>query len=133
MLQYPWPGNVRELENELKRLVALGVRRIKLSDLAPGILSPNPAPGGRNADASMSSGGGLPTLNLRQIERVAIEKAIEEAGGNKTQAAKILGLSRRGLLKKLERYKIAGGSEDTQEGVIDGLLESNEGPLPEEG
>jgi transcriptional regulator with GAF, ATPase, and Fis domain len=131
-LKYSWPGNVRELENELKRLVALGVRRIRLSDLPSRILSPNAPPGGRASESSGSGAGDLPTLNLRQIERVAIEKAIEEAGGNKTQAAKILGLSRRGLLKKLERYKIEGGAEDTQEGAIEDLLDSHDGDEPGE-
>jgi transcriptional regulator with GAF, ATPase, and Fis domain len=133
MLKYPWPGNVRELENELKRAVALGVRRLKLSDLAPRILSPTlPAPG-KQVEMSSSNAGDLPTLNLRQIERVAIEKAIEEAGGNKTQAAKVLGLSRRGLLKKLERYKIASGegeeSSSTEEPIEEDGKVSDEGEI----
>jgi Nif-specific regulatory protein len=138
MLKYSWPGNVRELENELKRLVALGVRRIKISDVASRILTPEPTgPGKKPSELGNASAGDLPTLNLRQIERVAIEKAIEEAGGNKTQAAKMLGLSRRGLLKKLERYKIDSeeslteSAEETGEGHLKDLLDSDDGAEPE--
>ena len=47
----------------------------------------------------------LPTLNIKDLERQAIERALDSVGGNKTHAAKVLGLSRRGLLKKLERYR----------------------------
>jgi transcriptional regulator with GAF, ATPase, and Fis domain len=115
MCKFDWPGNVRELENELKRMVALGVRRIKISELSPRILSPQ-APG--RPDRGDSSGS-LPTLNLRQIERVAIEKALAESGNNKTQAAKVLGLSRRGLLKKLERYKIESASSEEATADLD--------------
>ncbi len=138
MLKHGWPGNVRELENELKRLVALGVRRIKLSDIAGRILTPEATGPGKSRPSEMgnNSAGDLPTLNLRQIERVAIEKAIEEAGGNKTQAAKMLGLSRRGLLKKLERYKIdaegsVADSDETGEGHLKDLLDSEDGTEPE--
>src|SRR4029077_8928393 len=136
MLKHSWPGNVRELENELKRLVALGVRRIKLSDLSGRILTPDSspsrpkAPGGSDV-MNQSSAGALPTLNLRQIERVAIEKALEEAGGNKTQAAKVLGLSRRGLLKKLEHSEIESDSDQTSETVIDSRLDSEDVTEPE--
>jgi two-component system response regulator HupR/HoxA len=129
-LKYAWPGNVRELENELKRLVALGVRKIKLSDLAPRILAPPTA--NPTSETSASSAGDLPTLNLRQVERLAIEKALQDAGGNKTQAAKVLGLSRRGLLKKLERYKIESGPEETAETVIESLLDSEDKDEPSE-
>ncbi len=132
LLKYNWPGNVRELENELKRLVALGVRKIKMSDLAARILSPSPAPGSpQKSELSSSQAGELPTLNLRQVERLAIERALSDAGGNKTQAAKILGLSRRGLLKKLERYKIESESDETSETVIDSLLDSEDVEEPE--
>jgi len=64
---------------------------------------------------SGSAGGGsegLPTLNIKELERLTIERALESSGGNKTHAAKLLGLSRRGLLKKLERYRDDGAPLD---------------------
>ena len=56
-------------------------------------------------------------MNIKDLERQAIERALDSVGGNKTHAAKVLGLSRRGLLKKLERYRetdeaAAAGGED---------------------
>ena len=46
----------------------------------------------------------LPDLPLREVERMLIRQSLERTGNNKTQAAKQLGLSRRGLLKKIARY-----------------------------
>ena len=59
------------------------------------------------------------------MERLAIEKALSDSGNNKTQAAKVLGLSRRGLLKKLERYKLANESA-AQEALEDPSEEGSE-------
>jgi transcriptional regulator with GAF, ATPase, and Fis domain len=94
--RYRWPGNVRELENELKRLGALGVTDITVDELSDHI---------RNPDAPTRGEVVLPTLNIKEIERLTIERALASVNNNKTHAAKLLGLSRRGLLKKLERYR----------------------------
>jgi transcriptional regulator with GAF, ATPase, and Fis domain len=106
MRRYPWPGNVRELENELKRLNALGVQEVTPADLSDHVANPG-ATRQRMSSGTIdgSSPDGLPTLNIKEIERLAIDQALKDAGGNKTHAAKVLGLSRRGLLKKLERYR----------------------------
>ncbi|MGE0706814.1 MAG: sigma 54-interacting transcriptional regulator [Planctomycetota bacterium] len=122
MSRYHWPGNVRELDNELKRLNALGVHHIRRDDLPDHVR--NPAAAKRAAAAAASPGGGgegaggeggLPTLNIKELERITIERALEAAGGNKTHAAKMLGLSRRGLLKKLDRYRAEGGEEPLED------------------
>jgi len=102
MKRYHWPGNVRELENELKRLIALGHTQIRRADLLPHIAHPESRARGPGQS------GELPTLNIKELERITIEKALKSSGGNKTHAAKVLGLSRRGLLKKLERYRADG-------------------------
>ena len=95
--RYKWPGNVRELENELKRLNALGVIDIEADSFSDHIRFPENRIDPKNVE--------LPTLNIKDLERQAIERALDTVGGNKTHAAKVLGLSRRGLLKKLERYR----------------------------
>jgi transcriptional regulator with PAS, ATPase and Fis domain len=122
--RYRWQGNVRELENELKRVVALGVRRVRLQDLNARIVHPSPedavAP---QPQLSLGASGQGAPLNLRDLERLAIERALEAAGNNKTQAAKILGLSRRGLLKKLERQRGAAAAE-SDEGEVETVDDS---------
>jgi transcriptional regulator with GAF, ATPase, and Fis domain len=112
---YHWPGNVRELDNELKRLNAMGVTHITRTDLPDHIRNPSAANRGAGGgeDAGGGVAGGEGTYNIKELERITIERALEASGGNKTHAAKLLGLSRRGLLKKLDRYRDAddAGSE----------------------
>jgi Nif-specific regulatory protein len=116
MRRYPWPGNIRELENELKRLLALGTTRIRVADLDPRIATPEqrrpsqslPSVAGSGGADRNEESGSLPTLNIKELEKITIERALQASNGNKTHAAKLLGLSRRGLLKKLERYRAEG-------------------------
>ncbi|MCA8923285.1 MAG: sigma 54-interacting transcriptional regulator [Planctomycetes bacterium] len=115
IMRYDFPGNVRELENELKRLQALGVQQIRKADLSDKIRYPESAAGGGGGGGGGEAHAGLPTLNIKDLERLTIARALAESKGNKTHAAKVLGLSRRGLLKKLERYRADGidlGDED---------------------
>jgi len=92
---YSWPGNVRDLENEAKRLVAITPQGIPLTvdNLSKRITA------SATEDAA-------PLANLEQMERRQIELHLKEAGGNRTLAAKTLGLSREGLRKKMKRYEI---------------------------
>ncbi|MBI5577266.1 MAG: sigma-54-dependent Fis family transcriptional regulator [Deltaproteobacteria bacterium] len=102
MLGYRWPGNVRELRNglEVASLVAKG-ESIGPEDLPPeiagGAIPPSPAgpiplPGPRT---------------LEEIERDAIGAALKETGGNKTKAAKVLGIGLRTLHRKIKEYGIS--------------------------
>ena len=90
---YHWPGNIRELRNVLERSTILrpegsiGADDIRLGDLAGQAPAPEPL-----------------TLNLEEIEKRAIKKALAEAGGNKSEAARLLGITRRALYGRLERY-----------------------------
>jgi len=87
----PWPGNVRQLENEIRRALALGRGKIGpefFSHLAAGPRQALPP---------------APSLRMDELERWAIEKALEAAGGNRKQAAEILGIPRRTLYEKLKR------------------------------
>lgn len=100
--QYSWPGNVRELENEIQRL-AVTVRR---SVIAEGDLS-------RHIQVSQAGGGVLglnPVMTLKQaveaLEIREIKNALRQCQGNRVRTAKMLGLSRQGLIKKINRYSI---------------------------
>jgi transcriptional regulator with GAF, ATPase, and Fis domain len=84
-----WPGNVRELRNVLFRLDALTAGE----EIGPDLLEPEGTP----VDAS------LPTLDLAALERCAILAALRAGEGNKAEAARLLGISRRSLYDRLKR------------------------------
>jgi two-component system NtrC family response regulator len=89
---YRWPGNVRELENVIERAVILaGGDRIEPSHL-PFLAS------AESAEASVRG-----ELNLEQLERDSILRALRQSGGNKTEAARLLGITRRALYSRMER------------------------------
>ncbi|SIT73346.1 sigma-54 interaction domain-containing protein [Edaphobacillus lindanitolerans] len=94
--QYDWPGNIRELRNLVERLVILiDSPTVKLSDLQ--LIMPHFA-----AETKR------PTLSLEkdQLEKNRITEALQETYGNKTAAAKKLGISRVSLYKKIKQYGI---------------------------
>ncbi len=102
--KYPWPGNVRELENEVERLVALAPYSvIRIEDLSQEILSScGKMSTGEGDEVQMHSLEGV--LNLQEMEQLLIKKALERTNNNKSQAARLLGISREGLRKKMARY-----------------------------
>ena len=87
LIEYDWPGNVRELRNVLQRYVTLG----HLEFLAPGSGPETPL---KQADLDLRRA-------AKQLERSLVSKALHETGGNRSQAAKLLGISRRALFRKL--------------------------------
>lgn len=97
--RYPWPGNVRELANAVERAVLLGRDRV----LNPGDFD-RPI-----RDAMATSGGRTADYNLDTIERLAIERALAATGGNRTRAARLLGISERTLRNKLNTPRAASG------------------------
>ena len=110
-----WPGNVRQLLNVVRTAWALGDgRRIGPPELAMALGQPlqsltsamPQAPGVAAAPAPAGSpfAPAADSYNLADRERHAIMSAVQQAGGNKVQAAKILGISRRTLYRKIERY-----------------------------
>ncbi|MBI5419531.1 MAG: sigma-54-dependent Fis family transcriptional regulator [Deltaproteobacteria bacterium] len=101
LMAYPWPGNVRELRNglEVASLVAKG-ETIEPEDLPPEIAKGALPP---------SAAGPIPLpapRTLEEIERDAIRAALRETGGNKTLAAKILGIGLRTLHRKVKEFGI---------------------------
>ena len=99
LMGYPWPGNVRELENEVMRAGALGGAVIQPEDLSAQVNKSIPLAIGPGDDLGLKP-------RVEHLERELIRRALEKTVGNHTHAAKALGLSRYGLLKKLKRYGI---------------------------
>ncbi|MBI4638024.1 MAG: sigma-54-dependent Fis family transcriptional regulator [Candidatus Rokubacteria bacterium] len=95
LLSYRWPGNVRELKNLIERLVILGASElIEPGDLPPPFSAPLESAPRRSPAGDAQS--------LADVERDYILETIQRANGNKSKAAKILGISRQTLRKKLE-------------------------------
>ncbi|HEX9144719.1 MAG TPA: sigma-54 dependent transcriptional regulator [Candidatus Binatia bacterium] len=100
LMRYHWPGNVRELEHVLERAVLLGNRSmIGLEDLPASCVSVDAQNAPLNAAMTKA-------YTLRELEREYIQRVVEDVKGNKTEAAKILGVDRTTLYRKLEDYKI---------------------------
>src|SRR5690349_21784829 len=104
MLRYPWPGNVRELENEVERLVVLSGESstIGLDLLSPRIRqwAPSEAP-----EPAPVETGSLPAA-VEALERRMIGAAMRRHGGNKTRAAEELKVSRRNLIRLVQKYQL---------------------------
>jgi DNA-binding NtrC family response regulator len=102
LMNYAWPGNVRELRAAIEHAVVLTRgEKIGLRDLPP-------------AMRAASCGGGpgrllsQPDLTVAQAEKQLILRALKECGGNRTEAARKLGMSRRTLHRKLHLYALEG-------------------------
>jgi len=102
MVAYPWPGNVRELENEVQRLLTLQRGAIGPDLLSFPVFSGDPGA----APPSTIPEGGLKSL-VEDLEKRLLAETLRRVHGNKTRAAALLGLSRLGLRKKLERYGLS--------------------------
>jgi two-component system response regulator HydG len=108
LLAYAWPGNIRELQNAVERALILAEgETLTLDDLAlppltvatsPPVASPNrPQPIGPVEEGS-----------IPELERTLIVRALRETGGNKSRAARILGISRSQLYTRLVRFGLEG-------------------------
>ncbi|TXH96830.1 MAG: sigma-54-dependent Fis family transcriptional regulator, partial [Rheinheimera sp.] len=100
-LARPWPGNVRELRNTLESVVAIARHGVvQLADIQ---LLHLDAQESDFADVQLPPGSSLDE-QVRQLEIRLLSEALTTHQGNRSQAARQLGLSRQGLLKKIERY-----------------------------
>jgi DNA-binding NtrC family response regulator len=98
VLDYDWPGNVRELRTAIEHGVVMSsAPKIALRDLPASV---------RNGKASLlpSAPGGL---NLQETETALIVRALEDCRGNRTEAAQMLGISRRTLHRRLKDLNIS--------------------------
>jgi DNA-binding NtrC family response regulator len=96
---YDWPGNIRELEHTIERAVLLGKGAlIGVEDLPAHLVA-------RGESAIVLAQALARQFTLRDLERKYIGKVLETTHGNKTEAARILGVDRTTLYRKLEEYK----------------------------
>lgn len=100
LLRYDWPGNIRELANSMERAVALTrFSEVTVDDLPEKL---------RDYRVSRNVLDAVPELvSLEEVERLHIERVLKAVDGNKSKAADILGVDRRTLYRKVERYGIA--------------------------
>lgn len=102
MVRYDWPGNVRELMNAIERGVVLA--RGTFLDVADmPIISPREDTAPSSDEAHMVLSGGMP---LAEVEKAAILKTLSLTGGNKSETARRLGITRKTLHKKLKAYGV---------------------------
>lgn len=116
--QWSWPGNVRELENVIERSVLMSSREeisadeILINDFV----------------ANSQTGELAPGMTIAQAERLLIMKTLEHTNQNRTQAARLLGISIRTLRNKLHEYGVAAaprpGAEDDIESSSDGIMKT---------
>lgn len=98
LLAYSWPGNVRELENGIRAAVAMSSSKtLEASDLPLRVRESHKARGSDSA-----------RVDLDALERTHIERVLRETGGNRSEAARQLGIDRVTLYRKMKRYEVAG-------------------------
>jgi two-component system response regulator AtoC len=109
LMAYSWPGNVRELESVIERAVLLGEESV---------IGPGDLPAAVRARRSRRDLGlEIPEegINLDDLERALIRKALDRAEGNVTRAARLLGLTRRTLqyrIEKMQETQPAAGADE---------------------
>ncbi|HEX9690103.1 MAG TPA: helix-turn-helix domain-containing protein, partial [Thermoanaerobaculia bacterium] len=108
LVEYDWPGNVRELRNAIERAILF---------CDGGLITRQHLPlgNGRHAGELRPSGNGLPDpkgifppngVDIAAMDRDLVGKALRQAKGNKSKAARLLGLTRSQLYSRLDKYQL---------------------------
>jgi len=119
LLSYAWPGNVRELRNALERATILcdgGL--ITVEHLPIGVARPGATPARHEGPEAFPPGG----VNLEFMERDLITKALREAQNNRSQAARLLGITRSQLYSRMQKHGFEVGPPRSAAEVADGRL-----------
>jgi transcriptional regulator with GAF, ATPase, and Fis domain len=121
LVEHRWPGNVRELRNVMDRLVVLcrepvllpehlvslgALRSVSTSVSTAPAITEQPVPESKSEPSSLRA-------ELDAVERERIERALETCNGNQSRVAKLLGMSRRSLIRRLEAYGIKRPLKDS--------------------
>jgi len=111
LVDFHWPGNIRELENILERAVVMAAGpKIDVGDIHLDIDAPAGSQAGAAPSAATATGSAILFLpegmTLEQFEDKLIREALQRAGGNKSQAARMLGLSRNALRYRLSKIGV---------------------------
>jgi len=111
LTSYDWPGNVRELENCMERAVALcRYDQITIDDL------PNKLSEHARANVVLAASSPTEMVTLYEMERRYTRQVLSAVGGNKTHAARVLGIDRRSLYRRLDgRYEISTPDDRARE------------------
>jgi DNA-binding NtrC family response regulator len=100
LMNHPWPGNVRELRTAIEHAVVLcRGEKISARDLPPSVR------GGRTAETPLLQRN---DLTVKEAEKQLVVRALKETNGNRTRAAKKIGMSRRTFHRKLHEYHLGG-------------------------
>lgn len=103
LLSHRWPGNVRELRNALEAASLVAPKEsIAADDLPPGV-GPEAIPPTSSVPIPLG-----PPRTMEEMEKAAIVDALARTGGNKTEAAKLLGIGLRTLHRKVKDYSVVG-------------------------
>ena len=94
---YPWPGNVRELEHTVERILILEDGDLIQPEHLPSFIS------GRQGDFQVFSDG---ELTLEEVERRYLQFILRRTKGNQSEAARILGINRKTLGQKIQKYNL---------------------------
>ena len=101
-MAYRWPGNVRELRNKLESMMIMADGEVLTENDVPAEITAGMAAGASPRE--------LPTnLTMEELEKLAITKALDQCGGNRTHAAERLDISVRTLQRKLRQYELEKG------------------------
>lgn len=98
--RYDWPGNIRQLRNIIESCVVLAKGREISTALLPEEVRVETAPKRQSTDCSLGQ------RSIRDLEADAVARTLRECAGNKSQAAQVLGISRKALYKKIKDYGI---------------------------
>jgi two-component system, NtrC family, response regulator AtoC len=96
--QYPWPGNVRELRNMIERTVLLADGSVLTPDMLPARVT------GRMPASEPAVNLGAEGLDFEALEQSLLEAALRRAEGNRTEAGRLLGMSRHQVRNRLKKY-----------------------------
>jgi two-component system response regulator HydG len=99
LLKYSWPGNIRELMNAIERAVVLSRKEYLDAEELVLMMADN------SVDVKTTQNRLLENLSLEEVEKMTILEALANSDGNKSEASRRLGITRKTLRKKLEKYK----------------------------
>ena len=103
LLAYEWPGNVRQLRNVVESMVVVDYDELLDTDDLPEELADPAEPSAETSTASLAALVGKP---LEEIERLFIAETLRITGGNREEAAKMLGIGERTLYRKIKEYQL---------------------------
>ena len=107
LLHYEWPGNIRELENLIERMMLLaGSNKLTLSDIPAEFIISMEGSMATSGDEDKKPFKDFLRSHMENVERQMIIKYLEESGDNVTKAAKSMGVSRKGLQLKMNKYNL---------------------------